>query len=302
MLEALAIIAVVVAVQLWQARGLPEGPAPALAGTGIDGKPLDLAEIVAAANGKPVLVAFWATWCPVCKAEDGNLAVDRARPSGAVRRHAVGERSREHLQERELTLRRPSTTPTPRSPAPGTCAACPATSSSTAHGNVRFRVVGYATDLGPARAPVVGGTVSAVNLPPARLAWTIWGLGSLVYLAAFFQRVAPAVMTDQLMAEFALGGAALGNLSAFYFYAYVAMQIPTGLLADRWGPRKLLAAGTAIAAARRRAVRARAELRTGRARAGCWSAPRSASASSPCSSCRRTGSRRTASRWSRACC
>jgi sugar phosphate permease len=83
--------------------------------------------------------------------------------------------------------------------------------------------------------------------PPARLAWTIWGLGSLVYLAAFFQRVAPAVMTDQLMSEFALDGAALGNLSAFYFYAYVAMQIPTGLLADRWGPRKLLATGIAVA-------------------------------------------------------
>ncbi len=87
-----------------------------------------------------------------------------------------------------------------------------------------------------------------MNLPPARLAWAIWGLGSLVYLAAFFQRVAPAVMTEQLMAEFALGGAALGNLSAFYFYAYVAAQIPTGLLADRWGPRKLLATGTAVAA------------------------------------------------------
>ncbi|RLJ68144.1 MFS transporter [Sulfurisoma sediminicola] len=84
--------------------------------------------------------------------------------------------------------------------------------------------------------------------PPARLAWAIWGLGSLVYLIAFFQRVAPAVMTDQLMAEFAIGGAALGNLSAFYFYAYVAMQIPTGLLADRWGPRRLLALGTAVAA------------------------------------------------------
>jgi sugar phosphate permease len=85
--------------------------------------------------------------------------------------------------------------------------------------------------------------------PPARVAWGIWLLGSLVYLVAFFQRVAPAVMTDQLMAEFAIGGAALGNLSAFYFYAYVAMQIPTGLLADRWGPRRLLALGTAVAAA-----------------------------------------------------
>lgn len=86
-----------------------------------------------------------------------------------------------------------------------------------------------------------------MNYPPARLAWTIWSLGALVYLAAFFQRVAPAVMTEQLMTEFALDGAALGNLSAFYFYAYVAMQIPTGLLADRWGPRKLLATGTAVA-------------------------------------------------------
>ncbi|MBK7814746.1 MAG: MFS transporter [Rhodocyclaceae bacterium] len=101
--------------------------------------------------------------------------------------------------------------------------------------------------MGPARAPVVGRELF-VTPPPARLAWSIWCLGALVYLVAFFQRVAPAVMTEQLMAEFAIGGAALGNLSAFYFYAYVAAQIPTGLLADRWGPRRLLASGTAIAA------------------------------------------------------
>lgn len=84
--------------------------------------------------------------------------------------------------------------------------------------------------------------------PPARLAWTVWGLGALLYLFAFYQRVAPAVMTDQLMAEFAIGGAALGNLSAFYFYAYVAMQIPTGVMADRWGPRRVLTTGAAVAA------------------------------------------------------
>jgi MFS family permease len=82
--------------------------------------------------------------------------------------------------------------------------------------------------------------------PPLRLAWTVWGLGALLYLFAFYQRVAPAVMTDQLMADFAIGGAALGNLSAFYFYAYVAMQIPTGVLADRWGPRRVLAAGAGV--------------------------------------------------------
>jgi MFS family permease len=84
--------------------------------------------------------------------------------------------------------------------------------------------------------------------PPLRLAWLVWGVGALLYLFAFYQRVAPAVMTDQLMAEFAIGGAALGNLSAFYFYAYVAMQIPTGVMADRWGPRRVLATGAGVAA------------------------------------------------------
>ena len=86
------------------------------------------------------------------------------------------------------------------------------------------------------------------NLPPPSLAWTIWGLGAMLYLIGFYQRVAPAVITDQLMRDFAIGGAALGNLSAFYFYSYVAMQIPTGVIADRWGPRRLLAAGAAVAA------------------------------------------------------
>lgn len=87
-----------------------------------------------------------------------------------------------------------------------------------------------------------------MTTPPVRLAWTVWGIGALFYLFAFYQRVAPAVMTDQLMAEFAIGGAALGNLSAFYFYAYVAMQIPTGVMADRWGPRRVLTAGAGAAA------------------------------------------------------
>ncbi|MEW6165703.1 MAG: MFS transporter [Pseudomonadota bacterium] len=86
------------------------------------------------------------------------------------------------------------------------------------------------------------------SFPPLRLAWAVWGLGALFYLFAFYQRVAPAVMTDRLMADFAIGGAALGNLSAFYFYAYVAMQIPTGVMADRFGPRRVLAGGAGVAA------------------------------------------------------
>lgn len=86
------------------------------------------------------------------------------------------------------------------------------------------------------------------STPPLRIAWLVWGLGALLYLMGFFQRVAPAVMTDELMRTFSINAAGLGSLSALYFYSYVAMQIPTGILADRWGPRRLLAAGALVAA------------------------------------------------------
>ncbi|MCF8107018.1 MAG: MFS transporter [Desulfohalobiaceae bacterium] len=83
--------------------------------------------------------------------------------------------------------------------------------------------------------------------PPLSLAWFIWSLCALFYLMGFFQRVAPAVMTRELMQDFGIGAAALGNLSALYFYSYVVMQIPTGVLADRLGPRRLLSLGAFIA-------------------------------------------------------
>lgn len=47
-------------------------------------------------------------------------------------------------------------------------------------------------------------------------------------------------MTGELMRSFGIGAKDLGSLSAFYFYAYVLMQIPTGMLIDSLGPRKLL--------------------------------------------------------------
>ena len=56
------------------------------------------------------------------------------------------------------------------------------------------------------------------------------------------------MLTRELSVEFGLSAAALGNLSAFYFYSYVAVQIPTGVLADRWGPRKVLALGAGLTA------------------------------------------------------
>ena len=80
-------------------------------------------------------------------------------------------------------------------------------------------------------------------------AWFIWSLSALAFGYAFFQRVAPSVMVPDLMAEFSIGAAVTGYLSALYFYPYVALQFPLGALLDRFGVRRLLSAAVAFAAA-----------------------------------------------------
>lgn len=79
-------------------------------------------------------------------------------------------------------------------------------------------------------------------------AWLIWGLGASSFSYAFLQRVAPSVMVTDLMREFAVGAAVMGNLSAIYLYAYAGLQMPVGLALDRWGPRRMLTVAAIIAA------------------------------------------------------
>lgn len=149
MLEALLIIALVVAVQLWQARGLPAGPAPALAGMLADGRPGSLADVLKDANRRPVLVAFWATWCPVCKAEEGNVnAVARDWPTLTVAMQSGDAAAvAKHLQQRELGF-------AAIVDADGALAADWQVRGVPTHfvidgsGNIRFQLVGYATEFG----------------------------------------------------------------------------------------------------------------------------------------------------------
>lgn len=80
-------------------------------------------------------------------------------------------------------------------------------------------------------------------------AWLIMFVGANCFFFAFFQRASPSVMVEPIMESFNVGGALLGNLSAFYFYAYAALQIPVGLMLDRWGPRRLLTGGMLLVGA-----------------------------------------------------
>lgn len=70
--------------------------------------------------------------------------------------------------------------------------------------------------------------------------WLIWGLVASAFFIEYFARVAPGVMIDSLMRDFKVHALSLGSLSAFFYYAYVGMQIPVGILIDRFNLRWLL--------------------------------------------------------------
>jgi MFS family permease len=75
-----------------------------------------------------------------------------------------------------------------------------------------------------------------------------WLTGAFFFFYAWVLRVAPSVMVEELMRDFAVGAAVLGHLSAAYFYGYAGMQIPVGVLLDRFGPRRLMTLAALVCA------------------------------------------------------
>lgn len=69
------------------------------------------------------------------------------------------------------------------------------------------------------------------------------------YMLSFFHRFAPAGIAQDLAAAFHTSAASLGVLAATYFYVYTVMQVPTGILVDTLGPRRILLLGGLVAGA-----------------------------------------------------
>ncbi len=67
--HAVLVAAVLLGVHLWTTRDAVRGPAPDFAVRLLDGRPVSLADY----RGKPLLVHFWATWCPACRLEQGAV-------------------------------------------------------------------------------------------------------------------------------------------------------------------------------------------------------------------------------------
>ncbi len=68
------------------------------------------------------------------------------------------------------------------------------------------------------------------------------------YILVFFHRLCPAVIALDMQEAFGVSGTLLGLLGSAYFYPYAVMQLPTGLLADSWGPRNTVSSFFLLAA------------------------------------------------------
>ncbi|MFI7676643.1 nitrate/nitrite transporter [Actinophytocola sp. NPDC049390] len=74
----------------------------------------------------------------------------------------------------------------------------------------------------------------------------IWVTAVLVYMAAVFHRTSLGVASLEASQRFGLGPAALGTFTVLQVGVYALMQVPTGMLVDRYGPRRVLTVAAAL--------------------------------------------------------
>ncbi len=84
---------------------------------------------------------------------------------------------------------------------------------------------------------------------PARLVGLVFLPFVTGYFLSYFFRNVNAVIAKDLAREFALGAADLGLLTSAYFVTFGLFQLPLGVLLDRFGPRRVVAALLCVTAA-----------------------------------------------------
>lgn len=82
----------------------------------------------------------------------------------------------------------------------------------------------------------------------ALASWNSVALVSVADLVSHFNRNSIGVMKAAITAEIPMNAAAFGTLSALSTYSYLFLQLPIGILADRFGIRRVLAMGCFVAA------------------------------------------------------
>ncbi|WP_090382131.1 MFS transporter [Natronobacterium texcoconense] len=81
---------------------------------------------------------------------------------------------------------------------------------------------------------------------PTKRRWIAWGALATVFLLVNLYRLSTGVLSERLTEDFGTTAAQLGTLHAAFFFIYAIVQIPTGALADRVGPRHVGTAGALV--------------------------------------------------------
>lgn len=87
-------------------------------------------------------------------------------------------------------------------------------------------------------------TANPIERRPPTMVWTVLVVFlpfSGGYFLSYLYRSMNAVIAPQLIAEVGLSAGGLGLVTAAYFFAFAAFQLPLGMLLDRFGPRRVQA-------------------------------------------------------------
>ena len=76
--------------------------------------------------------------------------------------------------------------------------------------------------------------------------WVVFVSVLTAYLLIVSQRTAPGLISDQLMNDFSVTASTIGLLTSIQFLAYAGLQIPIGIMSDRFGPNVFLIFGTLL--------------------------------------------------------
>jgi len=84
---------------------------------------------------------------------------------------------------------------------------------------------------------------------PSRYRWVILGVAVVGFFQTHLHRMAFAPLIPTFVADLGLSYAAAGTVQTAYFWTYTLVQVPVGVLADRWGGRRLMLASMTCLAA-----------------------------------------------------
>ncbi|MFB3169354.1 MFS transporter [Neobacillus sp. 179-C4.2 HS] len=80
----------------------------------------------------------------------------------------------------------------------------------------------------------------------SKFRWIVFASVLFTYFLMASQRTAPGLITDEVMRDFNVTASTIGLLTSMQFFVYTSLQVPMGILADRYGPNFFLIIGAIL--------------------------------------------------------